>query len=300
MNEDFAHGAIRIHPLHRRFRRGWRKMKNRLKGIQAVGRGIPVDWATGYDVRNQTGAISIKNQGTNSSCGGQAQSYGLEIKRRLQGIKEGAISSKSMYEPASGGGMTINSLINQFCFHGGNLEASVASYDALGRPLNEAMMEDASWKTPELINDALVRAGYTPYDVPKDIDSVAQAIQEQGFVIIEIEGQNGHVPGWESPTPQVPSPSNPNEVWNHYMACVGFKMIGTEKHIVALQSMGDSWGLNGVQFISQSYFDSPYILDRLSFLYDASLIPNPDNNSIGAQLLLWFRRQFILWNEKTV
>ena len=91
--QDLHHGVIRRNPIKKKVQRLTRYVQDRRIAMS----GIPFDFQTGYDVRDYIGNIPIKNQGKNDSCSGQAGSYFLEIQRRLKGIKEGAISAKSIY-----------------------------------------------------------------------------------------------------------------------------------------------------------------------------------------------------------
>ncbi len=287
-------GAVPIHPIHRAV----------VKAIRptVIGRGMPdFDWSTGYDVRDHIGSILIKNQGSSSSCSGQAGSYFLEIQRRLQNIKEGALSAKSIYTPIAfpGGGTTVNGLITQLGSGGGNLEAMVRSYDFNGSPLSEALMSDKSWETDALIQDALMRAGYTPYDIGETIDEVAVAVRDWGAVIMEIQGQNGHTPGWLSSTPQPPTPltwwqkatsSNP-DIWTHFMCVIGAKMIDGKKMILALNSWGPAVGIGGVQYFGEDYFNSGFILDCFTLIYDTHISPIESSNTIWAAIARWFKSQ---------
>lgn len=276
----FGHGAIPINPLWRKVRRIFRSK---------VGKGTTFDWATGYDVRDTIGPIIIKNQGVNFSCGGQAGSYFLEIQRRLQGIKEGDCSAKSVYAPIAypGGGTTIDSLETQIGTRGSNLEAAVPSYYITGQPLSEAMMIDMSWDTPSMQQDALQRAGYTPYDIGTDIDNVASAIQAYGAVIWEIKGKSNGT--WISAYPQPPLPGNPNPFFAHFMCAIGAKMINGQKTIIALESMGIEQGDQGIQYFQENYFNSGYILDVFTLIYDKKITSLPVSMPIWVGLLQWFK-----------
>lgn len=292
MNENnLGKGAIALHPFHRFINKKLcrRKFKN-------LGKGLPFDWTKGYDVRDSVGSITIKNQGTNDSCGGQSGSYFLEIQRKLQKINEGAISAKSIYSPIfyPGGGTTIADLERQICTKGGNLDASVTSYDALGEPLIEELMEDTSWQTAALIQDAFTRSGYTSYVMELDIDVMAGTIEDWGSGIIEIQGQNGHTPGWESPYPVPPSSDNKNPIWSHFLCICGAKMINGTKYLIALESEGTSWGDNGVQYISEDYIKSGYVVDAFTCCFDPKIVPVSDNFSPLANI--W--RYFMLWRSQ--
>lgn len=280
-------GAIPLNRIHRFYNRYFKRH-------HLVGQIALFDWEKGYDVRDTIGPIKIKNQGINDSCGGQSGSYFLEIQRKLQGIQESELSAKSVYAPIAypGGGTTIPSLEAQIATKGANFEETVPSYDPQGNPLPELQMEDKSWQTVAISQDALTRAGYTPINVPTDIESVASAIQQYGAVIIEITGQNNG--SWTSSIPQPPNKGNPNPLWRHFLCLCGAKIIGGVKCIIALESMGTSWGDSGVQNITETYFDSGYVNDAFTFAYDKSLVYNPTLTGWAAvwqAVSQWFRSQ---------
>ncbi len=78
-----GYGAKKINPvrrfLHKKLQRG------------TLGRATVFDWTAGYDVRTKIGAIKIKNQGVNSSCGRQAGSQFQYISAKLRGKDEGEV-----------------------------------------------------------------------------------------------------------------------------------------------------------------------------------------------------------------
>lgn len=281
---DLAHGAIPLNKIHRFFHRKF----FRRKFAKTVG-NTGFDWNTGFDIRNTIGPIAIKNQGDNYSCGGQAGSYFLEIQRRLQNVKEGVLSAKSIYAPIaySQGGTTVADLIEQLCYKGANLESMVSSVDSYGNPLPEYLMASTAWETPSLTIDAFSRAGYTPYDLTVDIDQIAQTIQEWGAIIWEIEGQNNNT--WASAYPVPPSSANSNPLWRHFMCAIGATMINGKKYIIALQSEGETWGENGIQYFGEDYFTSGHMIDCFTLCFDTHLVPLDSNHSVVAELLRWFR-----------
>lgn len=283
--ENFKHGAVH-RPIRRKIHRVWRKVTGK-----KLVKGMGVDWNAGSRFRNKISPLPIKNQGQNYSCSGQAGSYFLKIQRMIQGINEGEISAKSIYDPIaySGGGTTIKELMTQIAVKGANLEKDVSSYDQFHDPLTEVQIKNKSSQTPELIKDALTRAGYTPYDIGDDIESVADAINTYGAVIFEITGQDGNNPNWRSATPQPPSKTNPGPYWYHFMCAYDFEIDSNgKKRIIAIQSEGPSWGNNGVQYFYENYFTGKY-LDAFTFIYDLNLVPNSDNHSTWAEVARWFR-----------
>lgn len=287
---EFGHGVLRRNPLIKRVQ----KLSRRLKG-QTIGKAIaPFNWAKGYDVRDTIGTIQIKNQGSSSSCGGQAGAYFLEIQERLRNIKEGAISAKSIYSPWRnlGGGMTVTQVNTQIGAHGANLEATVPSYDIYGNPLSEMMMSDRSWETAQLDTDALTRAGYLPYDIAEDIETVAQTIQNYGAVIMEIRGNNNST--WMSSMPSTYKGNNP--FWYHYMILIGAKLINGEKHLIALNSWGDQCGNNGEQCFGEEWFTSKNIIDAFTYIHNSQVVVVPTPNLTVMQkmwqsVILWFQSQ---------
>lgn len=274
-------GAIKLNPLHRWLRRTFVR-RHHLAG------DLGVNWSQPFDIRDKVGAITIKSQGDNYSCGGQAGSYFLEIQRRLQSVKETDISAKSIYSRIAypGGGTTVAALESQIGMDGANLEVDVPSYDANGLPLPEYYMTSRVWETPALDTDALTRGGYLPINVPVDIESVADAISVYGAVILECHFQNNGTNTSAYPNP--PSKSNPNPVWTHFICAIGYKMVNNVKYITFLQSAGTSWGDQGIQYLSEDFFNGA-VIDAVSFLYDTKIVPLLSNNSIWAAVVRWFR-----------
>jgi hypothetical protein len=277
----YGHGAIKLNPIHRYFRK---------RPILASA-GEPFDWTKGYSA-NIT--IPIKDQGGSYSCGGQAGSYFLEIQRQLNGITE-SLSAKSVYAPIAypGGGTTVTALETQIGAHGANLESEVPSSQL------EVDMEDTTWETPQLLLGALTRAGYLPADIPRDINSIATAIRDYGAVIFEIRGQNGQIPGWTSPTPTPPSKSNPNPFWQHFICGFRAGMVNGKKTITFLNSWGSDVGVGGLQYLTEEYINSGHVIDCFTLASDRNLVPSADNQSIWANITRWFREQWGLANSLT-
>ncbi len=283
----YGSGAKPIHPL-------WRKVVKFFRPKIAEA-SIAFDWATGYDVRDTIGAIKIKDQGTSSSCSGQAGAYFLEIQGKLRKVKE-EISAKSIYGKIfyPGGGSTVTSLINQIAIKGALPESEVPSYKN-GIPLSEAMMIENSWTSSVRDQEAYTRAGYTPFDIGEGIDEVAQVIKDWGAVIIEIQGKNNGT--WLSSYPKPPEKDNPNALWTHFMCCIGSCIINGQKTIIALQSWGDV-GAGGVQFIQEDYFKSGYVLDAFTLCHNSRIQPKKENISIWAEILrAWHLDRLIRKNK---
>ena len=279
---DLKHGVIPLHPIHL-----WVRKKLRPKLV----RGMGVDWTKPLS----TFRLPIDNQGENSSCSGQGGNKFLTTERTSRGIPQERISAKSIYDPIAypGGGTTVVALQNQIKLKGANLESAVPSYDALGNPLPEYLMVNKSSQTPALIADAETRAGYTLYDCGEDIESVAEAIRDYKAVIWEIQGQDNGT--WTSSTPTPPSTRNPNPLWNHFMCAYDYGMLNGKKVIAAYQSMGENWGDKGVQYFGEDYFDSGYMIDCFTFVWNGNIyVPIKQPQSNWANLVDWFAGWFAL------
>jgi hypothetical protein len=291
-SNPFGHGVIRRNPLVKI----WQKLLRQANG-QKIGKAtIGFDWEKGFDVRDTIGQIQIKNQGTSSSCGGQAGAYFLEIQERLRNIKEGAISAKSIYSPWGnlGGGMTVTQLNTQIGAHGANLEATVPSYYANGDPFPEFLMNDQSWETPDVLADAMKRAGYTPYDIAEDITTVSQTIQNYGAIIVELQGTDNGT--WLSAFPQITSIGKPK--WYHYMCFCIAKTINGKRYLGALTSWGKGVGDNGIQYFGEEWFTTKRVVDCFTFIHDSQVQPIPTATpTIWQALAIWFRS---LWLNKAV
>lgn len=284
MNPSHGHGAIKINPIHRFLHRKFKRTN--------LGKAtIPFNWNVGYDVRDTIGAITIKDQGQSDSCGGQAGSYFLEIQRRLNKINEGSLSAKSVYAQIfyPGGGTTIPALETQLAARGAELESSVPSYTPQGVPLTEQDYEDKSWLNQTVITDMETRAGFTPLDVPLDINSVASYTQQYGTCIWEIEGQDNLT--WDSSHPLPPITTNPNEIWRHFMCIIGAKLINNVPSLIVLNSWGTSIGDGGVQYFTQDYFNAGGIVDVFTLVPDAQIKPIQSSNSIWDFLWYYFMKK---------
>jgi hypothetical protein len=286
MNEqDLKHGGKLRHPLihwWKRFKRP--SYSKHISKRKLIGGASIVNWSVPYSSPHG----EIKNQQQSDSCGGMAGAYFIEIMNLLQG-KSIEISAKSIYAPiaCSGGGTTEDALETQIAARGANLEATVPDVAPDGT-CTEAFMSDKSWITPALLEEAATRAGYTPMSVSMDIDSIAEAIANEGAVIWLIKGQNNGT--WLSAYPNPPI-NNLNN-WGHFMCPFGYQTVA-QQQIDSLQSWGTSVGDGGIQHFTSNYINSGYIVDAFTFVSDAKIVPVKGNTSIWAWLV-------DLWNGKPV
>ena len=259
VNDTHGHGAIITSPIFKKLRRALRPKAHLLGTAQA-----PFDWTKGYPMLPMT----IKDQGSSGSCGGQAGAYWRENQLRLLNNIYTPLSAKSLYAPIHypGGGTTVSALENQLGTVGINLESDVSSYDTrpgyVGNAPDEQIMEDLSWQTPILKLDALSRASLVPLTVNIDLDSMAQAIATYGGIIVEVQGKNGEIPSWDTYNPTPPSPTNPNELWAHFVFCGGAQ----NNQIIFSNSWGKSVGQEGIQAFTEAYINSGFIVDAFTFI----------------------------------
>jgi len=148
--------------------------------------GEPVDWNAGYDIEEELDfELPFKNQGSSSSCVGNAWSYYIGI---LNTIEEGVykeVSAKSIYSQIflPGGGAYIRDGGKLAVNWGAMFETIVSSYDN-GKPPKEAFMRDLTWKTHEIEKLAKILQA-KEYRVINHVtmDTVAQAIRDNHCVV---------------------------------------------------------------------------------------------------------------------
>ncbi len=268
---DLKHGVVHQSKASIKWARARRPHINR----HVAKASIPFDWNVGVD---NTSGIKIKDQFQSDSCGGQAGAYYLESFFKIP------ISAKSIYAPnvAFGGGMVINVLHEQICAKGANLESAVPSYKPDGTT-DEAWMTDLSYKNETIDLDAMARAGWSVVTVPRNAESIAQAIRDHGGVIWVIAGQNNNT--WFSVSPQ--PPKNNQDLWRHFMTGLKAYLKNGIKTIRDPQSWGLGVGDNGFQDFDDTYLTSPYILDCVTFVRTATLTQQKTN--ILMAMIAWLK-----------
>ncbi len=268
---DLKHGAVYETKASAKWQRARRPHIDR----HVARASLPFDWREPVD---NTAGVKIKNQYQSSSCGGQSGSYLLGIKFKQD------VSAKSVYNRFvfPGGGMTVSGLERQICEYGANLEVAVPSYKPDGTT-DESWMTDRSYLNTTFDMDALTRSGWSVVTVPRNAESIAQAIRDYGGVIWKITGKNNGT--WLSSNPQVPD--NWGDTWNHFLCCAGASLRDGEKTITALQSWGENVGLNGLQFFTDTYITSPYITDCFTFVRTDTL--TQQKTKILTAMIAWLR-----------
>lgn len=224
-----------------------------------IGGGTsPFDWNGGYDIESELGfKIPSKDQNGSFSCGGQAWSY-------LGGALK-AINNKQPYDEDSakfiyshtfvGGGGSDGRVNSQYVLKNGwGLESDTPSYEN-GQPANESFYERPQDVTPQAFSNAKKELALGYATVSTDIDSIAQGVRDNHGIILGVSGANNGT--WNSAFPL--PPTDPNNVWHHWLYAGKAKMINGNKYIGVKNSWGDDIGDHGWQWLPESYFNEIYV-----------------------------------------
>lgn len=212
----------------------------------------PFDWTVAYDVETIVGIkLTVKDQGSSSSCGGQAwASYG-EVWDKVIDNQHQEKSAKFIYSQTfvgNGGsaGRTNCELVKD---KGWAPESLCASYSN-GKPGDEAFYQRPKDIAPEAFTEALKDRAFAYATVSVDIDTVAQAIRDNYGCIIGITGTNNGT--WRTDNPQPPVTFQGS--WNHWVYAGKARMRNGIKQIGFLNSWGTTTGDQGWQWIDEEYF----------------------------------------------
>jgi peptidoglycan hydrolase-like protein with peptidoglycan-binding domain len=223
----------------------------------------PFDWNIGYDIEEKLGKeITVKDQDGSGSCGGQAFAYyGMAIDPDNEEKSAKFIYSQVFVPPAGSDGRSLATLV---CNKGWADESKCLSYDD-GFPPSEAFMEKKSDITEEAFEDALIDTALSYANVVIDIDLIAQAIRNNGGLVIGITGKNNGT--WTSAFPLPPIKVD-NTCWNHWIYCGKAKMINGKKYIGFLNSWGEEVGEEGWQWISEDYLKQPFVWSAWTLVFN--------------------------------
>ena len=206
---------------------------------EIAGAVAPFDWDKGYDVEKELGIkLVIKNQGESSSCGGQAWAYYGEVLSTLFDKSYDQKSAKFIYAqtfvfPSGGSAGRDNCKIVKE--QGWANEAVLSSYDN-GEPPTEAFMERINDITDITRANAKKDKAISYATVSTDIESVAEAIQNNHGCIIGIQGQNNGT--WRSVYPATTNLSS-GGIWAHWLYAGKCKKIGDVRYIGVCNSWGE-------------------------------------------------------------
>jgi hypothetical protein len=221
-------------------------------GIDVGRDSTPFDWNKGFDIEEVLGfSLKGKDQNGSGSCGGQAFSYYGAVKEFLMTKTYEERSAKFLYAQCfvPGGGSRGRDLCNIAIKQGFAKEALCLSYDK-GNPPSEEFMEKVEDITDIARVDAKGTVALSYANTEADIDSIAQAIRDNGGVVLGVTGQNGK--GWLTPFPQAPDYRD----WGHWIYAGKAKIINGKKYIGVKNSWGDSIGEFGWQWIGEDYFNA--------------------------------------------
>lgn len=232
----------------------------------------PFNWGVGFDIEEKVGKIKPKDQNGSSSCGGQAWSMYSAI---LEALATGTFeerSAKFIYsQTAVRGGGSAGRTNSELCKKQGVcIEPLCISYEN-GNPPGEAFMTNKDI-SPEAIENAKKNKERAYAIVNSDIDEVAQAVQQNGGVVIGITGENNGT--WLSPFPQPPL----HNAWNHWVYVGKAKIINGKKMIGFINSWGENCGEQGWQWVGEDYFNAlngNAIWSVWTMVYDQQVVQEP-------------------------
>lgn len=220
---------------------------------------MPFDWDKGFDIEEKLAGvlgkvsfkIPVKDQNGSSSCGGQAWGYYGEVKEAIATKTFEERSAKFIYSQTfypNGGGSTGRDNCILVTKQGWGLESLTVSYEN-GKPPSEAFMTRPQDITDKARIEAKKALALSYANVAIDIDSIAQAVKENDGVVILIEGSNNGT--WLKPFPNPPVAGQ--SIWRHWIYVGKAKMIDGKKHIGFINSWGQQVGINGWQWVGESY-----------------------------------------------
>jgi len=267
--ENFATGAIKDLPDTRDYH------------FSAIAGSLPpFDWSTEYDVEKIIGKkLKVKDQDGSSSCGGQAWGYYGEVLDSDYEEKSAKFIYAQTFEP--GGGTYGRRICDLVVNKGWGDERLTPSYDGW-KPAEEAFYTRPQDITPEAFTDAYLDRALSYATVSININSIAQAIRENKGCVIGITGKNNNT--WRTAFPLRPDVLD-NTTWNHWVFCTGAKLIDGKKFIKIINSWGDI-GEEGHQYISEDYFQYPYVWSAWTMVYN---FPKPQKYIFNLTLKLGSR-----------
>ena len=204
----------------------------------------------------------VKDQGTSSSCGGQAFSSALEVAKN---IRDGGIiplSAKDIYSHCflKGGGSQASTLINFVESQGADTEADVPSYNPDGTPMTEAQYETIATRNEDVALNQVVFNSFT-YN-GNDINAVKQAI-DTGVTVCALLGNNVC---WAASNGVVEVPTTTD--WGHFLHLCNYD--DTKQLVCCKNSWGTEAGDKGYYFIPYGYFSKNRVYGEWVLVLGAS------------------------------
>ena len=246
--------------------------------------GAPVltveEWQTGYDVEKEFDiALKLEDQGSSSSCVGQAASKLFELKLIERHGKDALTdySSRFIYANVSlglGVGAYIRDGMKFAADSGCADETTVPSYEN-GKPPSEAYMVRKDDITPEIymLAKKVDVFNYRVISEAQQIDTIAHAIKTHKGLLIGFQGSNK---GWA--TGIVRPPKLGEAVWGHAVIATRFGKDGIGKWVGGPNSWSAQWGILGGYWkaYEKDYFTveaSQYVFNPWVYVWD-TLVPD--------------------------
>ncbi len=215
---------------------------------------VPFDWNTGFDIENVLGfKLKIKDQGTSSSCGGQAWSYAGHVWDKIIDSENDEKSAFFIYAQTfvQGGGSAGRPNCDVVISQGWGSEVAAPSY-INGIPRTESQYQRPQDITPEAKTGAAKDKAFAYANVSLDSDTIAQAIRDNNGCIMGIHGVNNGT--WRSTYPL--PPTTLSGAWSHWVYFGKAKLMNGKKYFGFANSWGTSVGDNGWQWISEDYINA--------------------------------------------
>lgn len=208
--------------------------------------GEPFDWGKGFDIEQHLGIkLPIRHQQNTGSCGGFATSnFGIVMDFQIDGVLQ-IKSPKFVYAQTvvGNGGSDYRANYGIYINQGMGNEEDCPSYRPDGTT-DEAFITNKADIT-QLARDNAKKDRAAVYAVvATDIDSTAQAIRDNGGVIIGIHGQNNGT--WLSAFPK--APTTLQQSWSHWIygggaiAVTPTEYEGLKKGIITMADIKEKYG----------------------------------------------------------
>lgn len=209
---------------------------------EMFGAPAPFDWDKGFDVEEEIGIkLVVNDQGSSSSCVGQAKAKDREIKEYLDIKAYYPMSARSIYSRRTnkpGQGMQLREACDIEKYPGVARRADVPDYQNEA-DMNSLLGVDLAPKSSSL--------SYLAFTFWNDIDSLASYIRDYQGAMIAFDGLNNGTFYSEHPT----FPVSASQVqWAHAVFAGKAKLVNGEKRVYFLNSWGESVGVKGWQYLT--------------------------------------------------
>ena len=204
----------------------------------------PIDY---LDIAKQ---FPVKDQGSSSSCGGQAFASALEVAKFIRDGEIVPLSAKDIYSNVflPGGGSQASDLITRVENSGVAFENEIPSNLPDGS-CTEQFMETIETENDQVQTDALNQIVLKSFSFDgNDINQVKQAI-DTGVCTCALLGNNAC---WTTTNGIVEVPTTTD--WGHFLHLVSYD--DTTQLVCVKNSWGSQAGQNGYYFIPYGYFSN--------------------------------------------